>query len=639
MDQPLFWTTVFLSAALTGGWSQMFDNAPPVLTVDRKWVIPDTEPVGTVVTKAKASDSDGEPLEYGIESHISFNVNFSTPKTIPFRIDSRTGVVYTNESLAGRGGEDLYLYVTVNDGKLTTKVAIWVSIVDSKNPGSGGSEDLPHGQVPLQLRPGGLPPRLPPPRTVLRPHVPQTPHPPPIDAIKITDPPSSFEPYTTETSKSVKPVTQPTPSSSTTLPPVVPSRPNMTDIAITVVPVAMVSIASALLVIAAFLFRKRMCSSKKKKTKEDMKKKSSTNTTTGEDPIVMQQWRGPRAFSNRYTAWDTDLSSPIPQQDAPSTPPIKVPDRWEYPRHHLKVFSILGEGCFGQVWKCEARDINGVDEGPKIVAVKTLKENAGERERSDLLSELMVMKMLEPHPNVVRLLGCCTDKDPIFVIMEYVANGKLQTYLRNSRATRSYDNIHGKSNSLTSRHLTSFCYQIARGMEYLTSRGIIHRDLAARNILVSADHTCKVADFGFARDVVASHVYERKSEGRLPIRWMAPESLYDNVFSVKSDAWSFGVLIWEIVTLGSTPYPGLSALGVMKRVKEGYRLEKPEHCRRELYNIMYYCWDKDPEARPDFKELVDLLDQLLLSETDYIELQRFPDHSYYNIASLSGEKV
>ncbi|RZF45708.1 hypothetical protein LSTR_LSTR005003 [Laodelphax striatellus] len=249
------------------------------------------------------------------------------------------------------------------------------------------------------------------------------------------------------------------------------------------------------------------------------------------------------------------------------------------------------------------------------------------------------MKSLEPHPHVVRLLGCCTEKDPLFVIMEFISNGKLQSFLRNSRAQRCYDNMHGKSATLTSRDLTSFCFQVARGMDYLSSKGIIHRDLAARNVLVDENHICKVADFGFARDLMANYVYERKSEGRLPIRWMAPESLYDNIFSVKSDIWSFGVLIWEIVTLGSTPYPGMAAAEVMRKVRDGYRLDKPEHCRRELYNIMFYCWDKDAKERPDFKELVQLLEQLLLTETEYIELDRFPDHSYYNMSSLSGEKL
>ncbi|GIY58924.1 tyrosine kinase receptor Cad96Ca [Caerostris darwini] len=337
----------------------------------------------------------------------------------------------------------------------------------------------------------------------------------------------------------------------------------------------------------------------------------------------------------------------------PATPPfsttlspigITIPrvggdsDKWEFPRHRLQFIGILGEGCFGQVWKCLAQDL-GPREETTTVAVKTLKENATEKEKKDLLSELEVMKLLEPHPNVVTLIGCCSDKDPILVIMEFVSRGKLQTYLRESRVERMYGNLHGSSKHLTSRDLTSFSYQVAKGMDYLANKGIIHRDLAARNILVDENKTCKVADFGFARDVIASHVYERKSEGRLPIRWMAPESLFDNIYTTKTDVWSFGVLLWEIVTLGSTPYPGLSANEVIRRVRDGYRLEKPEHCRREMYNIMFYCWDKDPKQRPSFGELVNFLDRLLISEHTYIELERFPDHSYYNITDLSGEKL
>jgi len=316
-------------------------------------------------------------------------------------------------------------------------------------------------------------------------------------------------------------------------------------------------------------------------------------------------------------------------------------DPWEFPRHHLKFFGILGEGCFGQVWKCEALNIDGV-KGTSTVAVKTLKESASEKERKDLLQELEVMKMLKTHPNVVRLIGCCTqgpEKAPIYVIMEFVAKGKLQEFLRKSRAEHYYGNLYGSSQKLTSRDLTQFAHHVARGMEYLSSKKVIHRDLAARNVLVTDQNVCKVADFGFSRDVMVNNIYERKSEGRLPIRWMAPESLYDNIYTTKTDVWSFGVLLWEIVTLGSTPYPGMSGSEVMKRVKEGYRPEKPEHCDREIYNMMFYCWDKDPAERPSFTQLVKDLEALLTKDTDYIDLNQFPDHAYYNEVSLSGEKV
>ncbi|BES94252.1 Tyrosine kinase receptor [Nesidiocoris tenuis] len=672
---------------LSGAWSQPI-NSPPILHVERKWIIPDTEPIDSVVTKARGDDLEGDQLEFGLEQVQTYNLNIGHSGPLPFTIDSRTGVVRTNQSLTGLGNSSLNLYVTVTDGTYTQKTGVWVVILDSKNPDNSdaASGGRPKFDIPLQMRPPGFP--LEPPPNLGRPPIPPLPPkppplptqpPPPIaEAKETTKKPGTDGSRSNTTSSTTfstaenqntspqpaagpklkNPPQPPKPEHAPPSPPTPPSpsppypnvyppppHPNITDIALTVIPVTMVTIAFSVVVIAAFLFRRRICGSTKKKKKkkaskkDDMTKKSSSGLG-GEEPMVLQHWRGPRALSNRYTAWDPDGTSPaMPQTDAPSVPLFKPKDKWEFPRHQLKVFNILGEGCFGQVWKCEARDIIEGEPGPKIVAVKTLKENAGEREMSDLVSELQILKMLEPHPNVVRLLGCCTEKDPIFVIMEYVANGKLQSFLRSSRASRFYDNMHGKSNSLTSRQLTSFCYQVARGMEFLSSKGIIHRDLAARNVLVDTDHTCKVADFGFARDVVASHVYERKSEGRLPIRWMAPESLYDNVFSVKSDVWSFGVLIWEIVTLGSTPYPGLSAMEVMKRVKEGERLEKPEHCRRELYNIMYYCWDGEAGKRPDFTELVDLLGQLLLSETEYIELQRFPDHSYYNMVSLSGEKV
>lgn len=178
---------------------------------------------------------------------------------------------------------------------------------------------------------------------------------------------------------------------------------------------------------------------------------------------------------------------------------------------------------------------------------------------------------------------------------------------------------------------------MATEMEYVSSQGIIHRDLAARNILISSSKVCKVADFGFARRVHEDCIYERKSDDK--VRWMAPESL-DNKYTTKSDVYSFGVLMWEIVTLGASPYENLSAPEVMKKVRQGDRLPRPEHCKRELYNIMSECWSHQPQARPTFGKLALMLEKILISENEYIELEQYPDHCYYNILTdLSGEKL
>lgn len=325
----------------------------------------------------------------------------------------------------------------------------------------------------------------------------------------------------------------------------------------TVVPILIVVVAIFMIagIIGLIIFRKQICrpfGRKFKKSKVDKAKKSnqSINVITLSDEssrnsMVMQHWQGPLAFNNRYTPWSTAPHDGVVNSSSSfsyTSGDIKVPgyDRWEFPRHRLKVFNILGEGAFGQVWRCEATDIDGI-EGISTVAVKTLKENAIESEKKDLVSELNVMKSLEAHVNVVRLLGCCTEKDPVFVIIEYVALGKLQTLLRNSRMEKNYNNTttSGKSKTLTSQDLISFMYQVARGMEFLSSRGvrafdvdlrpddsftcflpqIIHRDLAARNILITEDYTCKIADFGFARfGLTLDLVYERKTGGRQPIR-------------------------------------------------------------------------------------------------------------------------
>ncbi|XP_059477417.1 tyrosine kinase receptor Cad96Ca-like [Neocloeon triangulifer] len=297
-----------------------------------------------------------------------------------------------------------------------------------------------------------------------------------------------------------------------------------------------------------------------------------------------------------------------PTDKGPLSTPIQHPE-WHFPRHKLRLQTVLGQGNFGQVWKAEAEDICGIT-GTRLVAVKSTKAGAGEREKSDLLRELAIMQQLGSHPNVVTLLGCCTEQEPHLLIMEYVMYGKLLAFLRDHRTRRDFlqfssSDDDGGEQALTSWDLTHFAYCIAKGMEYLVSRGIIHRDLAARNILVDHNKQCKIADFGMSRHARDSsgEVYEPKQKGALPIRWMAPESLEKSIFTHRSDVWSFGITMWEIVTLGSTPYSTMGAREVMRKVRDGYRLERPLHCRPELFRVIASCWISDPYLRPDFAQL------------------------------------
>jgi len=316
---------------------------------------------------------------------------------------------------------------------------------------------------------------------------------------------------------------------------------------------------------------------------------------------------------------------------------------WEFPRSNLRLQTVLGEGNFGKVWKAEAENICGFP-GTSLVAVKTVKDNGG-KEVEDLVQEMNIMKEIGTHPNIVTLLGVCTEQEPLLLIMEYVMYGKLLTHLREQRAKQSsFFNFSKETDelpdTLTAKDLTKFAYGVAKGMEYLVSKGIIHRDLAARNILVDHNKLTKISDFGLSRNLrdIGSEMYEQKTKGALPIRWMAPESLYFSVFTPKSDVWGFGILMWEIVTLGSTPYPGMGAREVMRRVRDGYRLERPAHCHPQLYALIQRCWSGDMNKRPDFSELRKELAKLLEDQHGYIDLQNISDTKYYSMDQNPDEE-
>uniref|UniRef100_A0A8C5IKN3 receptor protein-tyrosine kinase n=1 Tax=Junco hyemalis TaxID=40217 RepID=A0A8C5IKN3_JUNHY len=186
------------------------------------------------------------------------------------------------------------------------------------------------------------------------------------------------------------------------------------------------------------------------------------------------------------------------------------------------------------------------------------------------------------------------------------SKGNLREYLQARRPPGMeycYNPARVPEEQLSFKDLVSCAYQVARGMEYLASKKCIHRDLAARNVLVTEDNVMKIADFGLARDIHHIDYYKKTTNGRLPVKWMAPEPA--------GDVWSFGVLLWEIFTLGGSPYPGVPVEELFKLLKEGHRMDKPSNCTNELYMMMRDCWHAVPSQRPTFKQLVEDLDRIV----------------------------
>ncbi|KAF0034576.1 hypothetical protein F2P81_012334 [Scophthalmus maximus] len=250
-------------------------------------------------------------------------------------------------------------------------------------------------------------------------------------------------------------------------------------------------------------------------------------------------------------------------------------DAWEIPRESLRLDLKLGQGCFGEVWM-------GTWNGTTRVAIKTLK--TGTMSPEAFLQEAQVMKKLR-HEKLVQLYAVVSE-EPIYIVTEYMSQGSLLDFLKGEA---------GKMLRLP--QLVDMAAQIAAGMAYVERMNYVHRDLRAANILVGDSLVCKVADFGLAR-LIEDNEYTARQGAKFPIKWTAPEAALYGRFTIKSDVWSFGVLLTELATKGRVPYPGMVNREVLDQVERGYRMPCPAECPSSLHELMLSCWRKDPEERP-----------------------------------------
>ncbi|KAM9856039.1 platelet-derived growth factor receptor beta-like [Aulostomus maculatus] len=389
--------------------------------------------------------------------------------------------------------------------------------------------------------------------------------------------------------------------------------------------------------------------------------------------ILILLWRKKPRYEVRWKVIES--VSPDGQQYTYMDPThLPYNSAWEIPRDNIIIGQVLGSGAFGRVVEATVSGLTQSNSTAKV-AVKMVKHNSGAVQ--SLMSELKVLVHLGPHLNIVNLLGACTRGGPVYLITEFCRHGDLVNYLQRNKHTflhsdtqnardtdggymdmnkqesaqyvamqeLSYADIEpavyetpyappeqqeaaslllSDSPLLKLNDLLSFSYQVSQAMDFLSSKNCVHRDLAARNVLVCEGKLVKVCDFGLARDLLKDQDYIARGNTFLPVKWMSPESIFQNIYSSQSDVWSYGVLLWEIFSLGGSPYPDVPMTQEFySALKRGHRMNQPDHAPNNIYDLMKQCWDEEPQSRPSFSSLVISLGNMMTDDYKkcYLRLQ------------------